>query len=141
MPLPFQVFAPLPLATEKLLLVHSDALALAFPVTQVQEVKLKAPVIKQDKNSVTPYGQGYIPVVKGQKVCSELAEATLVLLKTPSIKGGLLAIACNDIPVLAAITAQDWKKTEIFFNLWQTDGRAYTVNSITYIFVAGIVKK
>jgi len=141
MPAPFQVFAPLPLATEKILLVRSASLALAFPVAQVQEVLLKAPVIKQEQNSVTPYGQGHIPVVRGQKSCQEIDATTLVLLKTPSIKGGLLAIACNDIPMLAAITAQDWQNTEIFFGLWQTNGKAYTINGITYICVIGIVKK
>ncbi len=156
MPQPFRAIAPPPIATEKLLLLQSQNLALAFSVDQVQEVLLKASVTKvpayensvteksaseKPERSVTNYRGDLIPVVFGTKACPPMPEVTLGLIKAPDIKGGFVAIACLNLPNLVAISPQDWQNLEIDTSPWQSDGRVYNFNSTNYSHIIGIVKR
>ncbi len=140
MPQPFRAVIPPPIATEKLVLLRSQVLALAFNVDKVQEVLLKASVTIEQDRSFTQYQGVAIPVVFGKKSCPALPEITLGIIKTSEIKGGLVAIACTDIPNLVAITAQDWQTLEIDSSPWQSDGRAYNFNGLNYNHIIGLVK-
>jgi hypothetical protein len=142
MPQPFRAVAPPPVATEKLLLLQSQNLALAFSVSRVQEVLLKASVTltKQDR-SVTNYRGESIPVVLGKKNCPAISEVVLGIIKTPEIKGGFIAIACTNIPTLVAITPQDWQNLEIDTSPWESDRQVYNFNEISYSHIIGIVKR
>jgi|GEM_PF-834399 hypothetical protein len=144
MPQPFRAIAPPPVVTEKLLLLQSEALALAFGVELVQEVLLSASVIKdvlkdQDR-SVTNYRDQLIPVIYGKKACPEMIAITLALIKIPTIKGGLVAIACTNIPSLVAIISQDWQSLEVDTSPWQSDGKVYSLNGVNYSHIIGIIK-
>lgn len=146
MPQPFRAIAPPPIATEKLLLLQSQNLSLAFSVDQVQEVLLKASVTQSPESakperSVTSYRGDLIPVIFGTKACPQMPAVTLGIIKIPEIKGGLVAIACLNIPNLVAISPQDWQNLEIDTSPWQSDGRVYNFNSTNYSHIIGIVKK
>jgi hypothetical protein len=138
---PFRAIAPPPIKTEKLLLLQSQSLALAFSVDRVQEVLLQSSVTKAQDRSVTNYRQASIPVVFGKKSCPEMSKVTLVIIKTPEIKGGFVAIACTNIPNLVAIPPQDWQTAEIDTSPWESDGKVYPLNGIIYSHIVGIVKK
>jgi hypothetical protein len=142
MPQPFRAIAPPPIATEKLLLLQSQNLALAFSVDRVQEVLLKASVTLTDRDrSVTNYRSESIPAILGKKNCPAMSEVILGIIKTPEIKGGFIAIACTNIPTLVAITPQDWHNLEIDTSPWESDRKVYTFNGITYSHVIGIIKR
>lgn len=141
MPQPFRAIIPPPVATEKLVLLRSQALALAFNVDKVREILLKASVTTQQDRSVTNYQGAAIPVIFGKKSCPALPEVTLGIIKTPEIKGGLVAIACTDLPNLVAITDRDWQTLEIDSSPWQSDGKAYNFNGLNYNHIIGLVKK
>jgi hypothetical protein len=138
---PFRAIAPPPIKTEKLLLLQSQSLSLAFSVDRVQEVLLQATVTKDQDRSITSYRQESIPVVFGKKSCPQMPKVTLVIIKTPEIKGGFVAIACTNIPNLVAIPPQDWQTAEVDTSPWESDGKAYNLNAVTYSHVVGIVKR
>jgi len=142
MPQPFRAVAPPPAATEKLLLLQSQNLALAFDVGRVQEVLLQASVTltKQDR-SVTNYRGESIPVVLGKKNCPAMSAVVLGIIKVPEIKGGFMAIACPNIPTLVTISPQDWQNLEINTSPWESDHRVYNFNGITFSHIIGIVRK
>ncbi|CAN1212363.1 hypothetical protein TUMEXPCC7403_19295 [Tumidithrix helvetica PCC 7403] len=137
---PFQLYASSLTAIEKLVLVQSDTLYLAFSVRQVQEVLLKASVTKQKTSSVTQYKDHIIPVIFGQHACPETAAISLVLLQSTMIKGGLLAIACSVLPKLTEIAPQDWIEVPALPAPWQSNGKGCEFEQITYTFTSGIGK-
>ncbi|AFY73099.1 hypothetical protein Syn7502_00984 [Synechococcus sp. PCC 7502] len=138
---PFRAVAPPPIYTEKGLLLQSQDLNLAFSVDLVQEVLLKASVTLESERSITQYRTETIPVIFGRKSCPPTSEITLVLIKIPEVKGGLVAIACTNIPNLIAINPLDWQNMEFDTSPWQSDGKAYNFNGVIYNHVIGIVKK
>lgn len=140
MPQPFRAVVPPPIATEKILLLRSQVLALAFSVDIVQEILLKAEVTIQNQRSITYYKDIHIPVVFGRKSCSPMVDITLGIIKVPEVKGGLVAIACSDIPNLIAISPQDWQNLKIDISPWHSDGKVYNFNGLTYAHVIGITK-
>jgi hypothetical protein len=140
MPQPFRAVVPPPIATEKILLLRSQVLALAFSVDQVQEILLKAQVIVQAQRSITNYRDNDVPVVFGRKSCPPIADITLGIIKIPEVKGGLVAIACSDIPTLIAISPQDWQTLEIDTSPWRSDCKVYNFNGLTYAHIISILK-
>ena len=144
MPEPFRLFAPPPVITEKLLLVNSDNLHFALSMSQVKQVLLNVPVSKQiDKAaSLVNVQDLQVPVVLGNRACPALSQAIIVLFQTPALKTGMIGIACSDLPVMSAITEKDWLTvTETLPPPWQTDGKAYRQQGITYIHVIGLGRK
>jgi hypothetical protein len=141
MPEPFRLFLPPPEATEKLLLTQSGKLFLAISVNNVQEVLLKVPVIKHQNKSATIYKDNYIPVMLGYSACPPVAKATLVLMQTDALKCGLIAIASQTIPKLVAISNQDWTSVPALEGIWQTDGKGYILDNITYAYITGLAAK
>jgi len=144
MPEPFRLFAPPPVITEKLLLVNSDNLHLALSMSQVKQVLLNVPVSKQSDRaaSLVNVQDLQVPVVLGSRACPALSAAIIVLFQTPALKTGMIGIACSDLPVMSAITDKDWLSvTETLPPPWQTDGKAYRQQGITYIHVVGLGRK
>jgi len=142
MPEPFRLFAPPPVITEKLLLVDSDNLHLALSTAQVKQVLLNVPVRKQGAGKaagLVDFQDMQVPVVLGNHACPALPEAIVVLFQTPALKTGMIGIACSKLPLMSAITASDWlPTTDTLPPPWQTDGKAYVYQDITYIHAVGI---
>ncbi len=144
MPEPFRLFAPPPVITEKLLLVNSDTLHLALSMAQVRQVLLNVAVSKQSDKaaSLVNVQDLQVPVVLGNRACPALPEAIIVLFQTPALKTGMIGIACSELPVMSAITDKDWLSvTETLPPPWQTDGKAYRQQGITYIHAVGLGRK
>lgn len=136
MPQPFRAFAPPPVTTEKILLLTTDQLTLAFSVDQVQEIVLKATV-----TGGATYRDVLVPVIWGQSSCPPMADATLAIIRTAVVKVGFVAIACQQIPTLVAINPQVWQSADVEISPWQTDGKTYVLNGINYWHVIGLLTK
>lgn len=139
MPEPFRLFAPPPAITEKILLVQSDDLHLAFSMNQVQEVLLSVPVVKQEPNfpksaSIIHFRSMEVPVVFGKRACPVNANAIVVLFKSPMLKTGLMGVSCAELPVMASIASADWLPCAVPLSPpWQSDGKGYAWENQMYI--------
>lgn len=140
MPQPFRAFVPPPVATEKILLLTSDHLSLAFGVDQVQEILLNAPVTINEGRSITSYRDVLIPVIWGKSSCPAMANGILAVIKTTVVKSGFVAIACKQIPTLVAIDPQVWESQTVEISPWQSDGKVYNFNGITYSHAIGVLR-
>jgi hypothetical protein len=146
MPEPFRLFAPPPVVTAKLLLVNSDSLHLALSMAQVQQVLLNVPVSKQEMGkrsaSVVSFRDMDVPVVLGTRSCPPLNEAIVVLIQTPALKTGMIGVACSDLPIMAAVSDQDWQVgMPQLPPPWQTDGKGYSYGGRLYTHATSLAKR
>ncbi len=145
MPQPFRLFAPPAAPAERVLLVSSGELHLALPIGLVREVLVSAPVSRQGNSSTIAYRDldqtKTVPVVLGRRPCPETFAGTLVLIRAESLVGGLLAIACTDLPRLAGLTEKDWEEGAPLPPPWAGGDKSYRQGDRRYIFCEGIQPK
>ncbi|MFQ3679266.1 MAG: hypothetical protein SNJ60_01975 [Pseudanabaenaceae cyanobacterium] len=145
MPQPFRLFAPPAAPAERVLLVSSGELNLALPIGLVREVLVSAPVTHQGTSSTITYRDldetKTVPVVLGRRPCPEGFAGTLVLMRTESLVGGLLAIACTDLPRLASVTATEWEAGSALPHPWDGGEKSYCQGDRSYAFCRGIQPK
>ncbi|MGQ9865622.1 MAG: hypothetical protein ACUVSQ_04955 [Pseudanabaenaceae cyanobacterium] len=145
MPQPFRLFAPPVTPAERVLLVSSGELHLALPLGLVREVLVSAPIRRQGNSSTLVYQDTEeaktVPVVLGRRSCPETFAGSLVLMQAEALVGGLLAIACTDLPRLAAVTEKEWEAGAPLPLPWVGGEKGYRQGERCYTFCQGLQPK
>jgi len=141
-PQPFRLFAPPAAPAERVLLVSSGELHLALPIGLVREVLVSAPVSRQGNSSTIAYRDidetKTVPVVLGRRPCPDTFAGTVVLMRAEALVGGLLAIACTDLPRLARVAEKDWEAGSRLPPPWAGGKKSYRQGDRHYTFCEGI---
>ncbi|MDX1976795.1 MAG: hypothetical protein SFT94_03900 [Pseudanabaenaceae cyanobacterium bins.68] len=138
MPKPFRLYGSSLSNATKVVLIESDQLFLAIPANRVREVLIAADVHQQPDHSFTKYQDLQIPTILGNKPSPSLTAVTVALIYAEVLKSGLLAIACNQLPGLAAVHGEDWQTAPLLPAIWQSEPRGYNKNDKIYIYTTGI---
>lgn len=138
MPKPFKLYVSSLSNTTKVILIESGQLCLAVPANRVREVLIKADVQQQTDHSFTTYGDLQVPTILGNRPSPSLREVPVALLYAEVLKSGLLAIACNQLPGLAAVHSEEWQNASLLPAIWQSEPKGYVKNGKTYIYTTGI---